>query len=46
MLNHQHGIAVIHQSVQHIQQHPDVFKMQACCWLVQNIKCIARIALA
>ena len=43
MLNHQHGIASIHQFVQHHQQMPYILKVKPGCGLIQNIKSFSRI---
>ena len=44
MLNDNHRIALVHQTVQHVHQYPDVFEVQACGRLVQNIHGLACIA--
>src|ERR1700694_5425517 len=45
VLDHQYGIAPVHELIQHFQQMMDVFKMQTGGRLVENIKSFARVAL-
>ena len=41
MLDHHNRIALIHQLMQDVEQVFDIFEMQTCCRLVQNIERIA-----
>jgi hypothetical protein len=46
MFDHQYSVAPVDQFVQYVQQMTDVFKMQTGCRFIQDIKSLARIALA
>ena len=37
VLNLQQGVAALHQPLQHLHQLPDIFKVQACRRLVENV---------
>ena len=42
VLDDDNGVALVHQTVEHINQHLDILKMKASGRLVQNVECIAR----
>src|SRR5678816_1916671 len=45
VLDNEHRITPLHQSVQHVEQHPDILKMQARGGLVEDIEGAAGVAL-
>ena len=45
MLDDDDGITSIYQLLQHIHQDTDIFEMQTCCGLVEDIERLACIAL-
>ena len=38
VLDDEHGVALVDQSVQHVQQPTDVFEVQTGCWFVEDIE--------
>ena len=36
-----HRVALVHEAVQHFGQKPHVVKVQAGCWLIEEVKCRA-----
>ena len=45
VLDHDHSVAALDQLLQHLKQLAHIFKMQACCRLIQDIERAARGAL-
>ena len=37
MLNHNHCIAIVYDSLQYFNQSSDIIRMQTCCRFIQNI---------